>query len=285
MRVLLVDDERLARAELRRLLAAHAGVEIVGEAVSSADAMGQIAALQPDLLLLDVQMPGGSGFDLLASLDTVPDVIFTTAFDRYALQAFEVNALDYLQKPIQAARLATALARAAQRRQAQAALAAVAAAAAKAAPHAPATAAVSVPAEAAALPPDLAAALGTPPAPTQAVPVPVSAPAPAKLFIKDGERCWFVALHDIRLFESEGNYTRVYFDRQQPLMLRTLTQLEEKLDPQRFFRANRRHIVNLDHVSGMAPNDAGGLDLALRDGPAVEVSRRRAAQFKTQSSL
>ena len=254
MRVMLVDDERLARAELRRLLAAHPEMEVVGEAVSAADAVAQIVALRPDLLLLDVQMPGGSGFDLLASLDDVPDVIFTTAFDRYALQAFEVNALDYLQKPIQPARMAAALARAVQRRQAAAALAAGArhaggGAASHAADHAP------------------------------------PRPAPQKLFIKDGERCWFVALHEIRLFESEGNYTRVYFDGQQPLMLRTLTQLEEKLDPQRFFRASRRHIVNLDHVRGVAPNDAGGLDLALRDGPAVEVSRRRAAQFKTLSSL
>ncbi|KQV78416.1 two-component system response regulator [Massilia sp. Root351] len=247
MRVLLVDDERLARAELRRLLAAHPVMEIVGEAVSAADAVTQIAALRPDLLLLDVQMPGGSGFDLLASLDNVPDVIFTTAFDRFALQAFEVNALDYLQKPIQPARMAAALARAAQRRQAAAAVAAAGAAAMPAAPTEP--------------------------------------PAPHKIFIKDGERCWFVALHDIRLFESEGNYTRVYFDGQQPLMLRTLTQLEEKLDPQRFFRASRRHIVNLDCVRSVAPNDAGGLDLVLQGGPAVEVSRRRAAQFKLLSSL
>jgi two-component system LytT family response regulator len=252
MRVLLVDDERLARAELRRLLAAHPDMEIVGEAVSAADALSQIPALQPDLLLLDVQMPGGSGFDLLASLDSAPDVIFTTAFDRYALQAFEVNALDYLQKPIQPARMAAALARAVQRRQAATALA-------RAVQCGPALA---------------DGALAGP-----------AARPPQKLFIKDGEGCWFVALHDIRLFESEGNYTRVYFDGQQPLMLRTLTQLEEKLDPQRFFRASRRHIVNLDHVRGVAPNDAGGLDLALRDGPAVEVSRRRAAQFKTLSSL
>ncbi|MYN10598.1 LytR/AlgR family response regulator transcription factor [Pseudoduganella aquatica] len=235
MRVLLVDDERLARAELRRLLAAHPDMEIVGEAASAADALTQIAALQPDLLLLDVQMPGGSGFDLLASLDSVPDVIFTTAFDHYALQAFEVNALDYLQKPIQPVRMAAALARAAQRRQ-------------------PATGALP-------------------------------RPAPQKLFIKDGERCWFIGLHDIRLFESEGNYTRVYFGSQQPLMLRTLKELEEKLDPQRFFRASRRHIVNLDLVRSVAPNDAGGLDLALQDGPAVEVSRRRAAQFRTLADL
>lgn len=266
MRVLLVDDERLARAELRRLLAAHPEMEVVGEAASAADAVAQIVALRPDLLLLDVQMPGGSGFDLLASLDDVPDVIFTTAFDRYALQAFEVNALDYLQKPIQPARMAAALARAVQRRQAAAALAA-------GARHAGGGAGTASTAALAAV------------AASHAVDHASPRPAPQKLFIKDGERCWFVALHEIRLFESEGNYTRVYFDGQQPLMLRTLTQLEEKLDPQRFFRASRRHIVNLDHVRGVAPNDAGGLDLALRDGPAVEVSRRRAAQFKNLSSL
>ncbi|MRX11010.1 response regulator [Pseudoduganella sp. FT25W] len=232
MRALLIDDERLARAELRRLLAAHPEVEIVGEAVNAADGVQQIAALKPDLIFLDVQMPGGSGFDMLASLEEAPEVIFTTAFDQYALQAFEVNALDYLQKPIQAARMASALQRCAVRRQST-----------------------------------------------------TAATTPKKLFIKDGERCWFVAVQDIRLFESDGNYTRVYFERQQPLMLRSLNQLEEKLDPQHFFRANRRHIINLDYVEQVEPNDAGGLDLTLRDQLQVEVSRRRAAQFKALTSL
>lgn len=111
LRVLIVDDERLARAELRRLLAAHREVEIVGAAASAAEAMLLCAQLQPDLLLLDVQMPGGSGFDLLAALDQAPEVIFCTAYDQYALQAFAVNALDYLQKPVQAERLAQALLR------------------------------------------------------------------------------------------------------------------------------------------------------------------------------
>ncbi|MHA4870351.1 LytR/AlgR family response regulator transcription factor [Duganella sp. PWIR1] len=230
MRALLIDDERLARAELRRLLAAHPEVEIVGEAVNAADGLQQIAALKPDLIFLDVQMPGGSGFDMLAALENAPEVIFTTAFDQYALQAFEVNALDYLQKPIQANRMAAALQRCAVRQR---------------------------------------AAVST---------------AARKLFIKDGERCWFVALQDIRLFESDGNYTRVYFGDQQPLMLRSLNQLEEKLDPQSFFRASRRHIVNIDHVEQVAPNDAGGLDLTLRD-QAVEVSRRRTPQFKALTSL
>jgi len=229
--VLLVDDERLARAELRRLLAVHPQVEIVGEAASAADAMTQIGKLQPDLLLLDVQMPGASGFDLLAALDHAPDVIFCTAFDQYALQAFEVSALDYLQKPVQAARLAAALARAGAR--------------------------------------------------VQAAPK----PAPRKVFIKDGERCWFVALDDIRLLESEGNYTRVFFAAQRPLMLRSLSQLEERLDPQHFFRANRRQIVNLAHIARVAPNASEGLDLHLADGALVEVSRRRVQQFKAITTL
>lgn len=232
MRALLIDDERLARAELRRLLAAHPEVEIVGEAVNAADGVQQILALKPDLIFLDVQMPGGSGFDMLAALEEAPEVIFTTAFDQYALQAFEVNALDYLQKPIQAARMASALQRCAARHHRAAA-----------------------------------------------------STASRKLFIKDGERCWFVALEDIRLFESDGNYTRVYFDRHQPLMLRSLNQLEEKLDPSRFFRASRRHIVNLDHVEQAAPNDSGGLDLVLRNQLAIEVSRRRAPQFKALTSI
>jgi len=236
MRVILIDDERLARAELRRLLAAHPEVEIVGEAVNAADGVQQIAALKPDLIFLDVQMPGGSGFDMLAALEDAPEVIFTTAFDQYALQAFEVNALDYLQKPIQPARMAAALQRCAMRHQ-------------RALAYSAAT------------------------APTAA----------KKLFIKDGERCWFVALQDIRLFESDGNYTRVYFGEHRPLMLRSLNQLEERLDPQRFFRASRRHIINLDHVEQVAPNEAGGLDLKLRDNLELEVSRRRAAQFKAMT--
>lgn len=229
LRVLLVDDERLARAELRRLLKMHPAVEIVGEAASALEAMAQIAALQPDLLLLDVQMPGGSGFDLLGALDAAPEVIFCTAYDQYALQAFEVSALDYLQKPVQAQRLATALARAGAR-------------------------------------------LRTP-------------PVAHKIFIKDGERCWFVALADIMLFSSEGNYARVHFGSQQPLMPRSLNQLEERLDPAQFLRANRRQIVNLAHVMQVTATAADGLELLLADGTRVEVSRRRAQQFRAATTL
>jgi two-component system, LytTR family, response regulator len=233
MRALIIDDERLARAELRRLLAAHPAVQVVGEAANAVEARAAIEELGPDLIFLDVQMPGESGFDLLHSLETAPAVIFTTAFDQYALRAFEVSALDYLLKPVDPVRLAHALAK-----------------------------------------------LGRP----AAVPEKTQAPE-GKVFIKDGERCWFVALDQIMLFESEGNYTRVYFDHNQPLLARSLNQLEARLDPERFLRASRRHIVNLDFVTNIAPGPAGAMVLTLKDGLRVPMSRRRAVEFRQFNGL
>jgi two-component system, LytTR family, response regulator len=237
IRALIVDDERLARTELRRLLAAHAEIEIIGEAANIADAERAINELQPELIFLDVQMPGGSGFDLLAALDDAPEVIFTTAFDAYALKAFEVNALDYLQKPIEAKRLAAALTRAQSRI-----------------------------------------------AKNQ-----VTLKSDNKIFIKDGERCWFVALTEISLFESEGNYARVYFQTEsgthRPLILRSLNQLEARLDAATFFRANRRQIINLDFVKRLAPADTGGLSVVLENDLIIDLSRRRAMEFRAMSSL
>ena len=112
MRALIVDDERLARNALRRLLSAHPEVKVVGEASNCDEAMGAIQKCWPDVLFLDVEMPGGSGFELLEKLEYVPSVIFTTAYDEYAVRAFEVSALDYLMKPIAAERLDAALTRA-----------------------------------------------------------------------------------------------------------------------------------------------------------------------------
>ena len=111
MKTLIIDDERLARLELRRLLAAHPEVEIAGEARSGTEALEMIADLAPDLIFLDIQMPGMTGFELLESLEDVPQVIFTTAYDQYAIRAFEVNALDYLLKPIAPERLAAGFSR------------------------------------------------------------------------------------------------------------------------------------------------------------------------------
>jgi two-component system LytT family response regulator len=246
MKALLVDDERLARNELRRLLAAIPGLTIAGEAANPAEARKQIAALQPDLVFLDIQMPGGTGLDLLESLEPpVPHVIFTTAHDEFAVKAFELNAVDYLLKPVDPARLAQAVARLAER----------------APPPAP------PPAE------------GDEPAPTGRL------TAGDRVFVREGERCWFVEVGQIRLLESEGNYTRVHFGTERPQLFRSLNAMEERLDPAVFFRANRQQIVNLRWVDKIEPWFSGGLALDLRGGGRVEISRRKALEFRTRLSL
>ena len=234
MRALIVDDERLARVELLRLLAAHPEVEIAGEARNAGEATQLIARLHPDLLLLDVQMPDADGFDMLGRLDAAPAVIFTTAFDHYALRAFEVSALDYLVKPIAAERLAAAIAKAAQR-----------------------------------ITPTDSQRLG----------------AGRKIFVRDGERCWFVALEDIVVMESEGNYTQLSFGGNRPMLPRSLAALEERLDPELFFRANRRQIINLRHVTSIEPAADGGLAVTLTGGIVVEMSRRQARKFQSATRL
>lgn len=236
MKALLIDDERLARNELRRLLLAHPEIEIAGEAANADQAETLIESLRPDVLFLDVQMPGRSGFDLLAALDPAPPTIFVTAYDEHALRAFEFSAVDYLLKPVAPQRLAAALQR-----------------------------------------------LSTP-APEAESPA-ARIPSTQQIFVRDGERCWFVRLSDIALFESEGNYTRLYFAAHRPLIARSLAYLEARLDPALFFRASRRHILNLQMIDTITPGVDGGYDLRLVTGQQVEMSRRRAQEFRERMSL
>lgn len=242
-RGLIIDDERLARIELKKLLAEHPFIEIVGEASNAAEGLTKIEELNPDLLFLDIQMPGKTGFELLEELDRIPQVIFTTAYDEYALKAFEVNALDYLLKPIDPGRLADALNRLAQDDERD--------------QHTvdPAAATRSLLTE------------------------------NDQVFVKDGERCWFVKLSEIRLFESVGNYAKVYFSTNKPLILKSLNSLEERLDEKVFFRANRKHIVNLRMIEKVEPYFNGGLLLEIKGGEKIEVSRRQAVKFKEMMSL
>jgi two-component system LytT family response regulator len=241
MRALIIDDERLARKELMKLLEEHPSVEIVGEAANADEAIAMINELNPDLLFLDIQMPGKTGFQLLEELDSVPLVVFTTAYDEFALRAFEVNALDYLLKPIQAERLTETVSKIAEKERAR-------------------TAAVRGVGE---------KKLGL----------------ADQVFVKDGERCWFVSLSNIRLFESDGNYIKVYFDTNRPMIHKSLNALDEKLDERAFFRASRKHIINLSWVEGIEPWFNGGLMVKLKGGDKVEVSRRQAAKFKDMMSL
>jgi two-component system, LytTR family, response regulator len=235
MKAMIVDDEPLARRELRRLLADFPWVEIIAEAGNVAEAATAIETHAPELLFLDIKMPGGSGFDLLARLEHVPRVIFTTAYDDHAVRAFEVNALDYLLKPVEPERLAGALAR----------------------------------------------ARGPAPSPSS----PRQPQVVERLFIRDGARCWFVPLHEVSLIVAEGNYVRLHWREVRPLLGRPLSSLEERLDPQRFFRANRRQIINVEFIEAVEAGTSGQLHVQLRNGPEVEISRRQARVFKALMSV
>ena len=239
-KALIIDDERLARNELNTLLKDFAEIEVIGEASNAKEGLEKIDSLQPDLIFLDIQMPGKTGFEMLQELDAAPHVIFVTAYDEYALKAFEVNALDYLLKPVEPKRLAETLQKLLVAEEKEAALA------------------------------NSHRGILT---------------ESDQVFVKDGERCWFVKLEDVRLFESVGNYARVFFANNKPLILKSLNALEERLDDKVFFRANRKQIVNLRMVEKVEPYFNGGLLLELKAGEKVELSRRQAVKFKEMMSL
>lgn len=240
MRALIVDDERLARKELIKLLEDHPSIEVIGEAANAEEANQLVNELNPDILFLDIQMPGKTGFELLEMLEYVPLVVFTTAYDEFAIKAFEVNALDYLMKPIQAERLAETVTKLADKVRSK----------------------------------TVASQSGD-----------KKLGLDDQVFVKDGDRCWFVGLSNIRLFESDGNYIKVYFDSNRPMIHKSLNALDEKLDERAFFRASRKHIINLSWVESIEPWFNGGLMVKLKGGDKVEVSRRQAAKFKDMMSL
>jgi two-component system, LytTR family, response regulator len=239
-KAIIIDDERLARNELKKLLLDFPQIEVIDEAANAAEGIEKIDLHNPDLIFLDIQMPGKTGFDMLQDLDRAPHVIFTTAYDEYALKAFEVNALDYLMKPIEPGRLADALQKLQQAEEKETALQA-----------------------------------GSRGMLTES----------DQVFVKDGERCWFVKLSEVRLFESVGNYAKVFFGTNKPLILKSLNALEERLDEKTFFRANRKHIVNMRMIDKIEPYFNGGLLLDLQGGEKIEVSRRQAVKFKEMMSL
>lgn len=240
MKAIIVDDERLARKDLINLLAKYEQIKIEGEASNADEAFDLINRVNPDLIFLDIHMPGKSGFELLEMLDSVPQVIFTTAYDEYALKAFEVSALDYLLKPIQPERLEESLKK-----------------------------------------------LDTSGTGIQDNQDEDSNKLTAndRVFVKDGNRCWFVSLSKVRLFESDGNYIKVYFDENRPMIHKSLNALDEKLDPKSFFRASRKHIINLSWLENIEPWFNGGLMVKLKGGEKIEVSRRQASKFKERMSL
>jgi two-component system, LytTR family, response regulator len=229
MKALLVDDEQLARFELRRLLRSFPEIEIAGEAKDGDEALRLIREVRPEILFLDIQMPGMTGFDLLEKIeDDLPDVIFTTAYDQYAMKAFEVNALDYLLKPIAPQRLEAAISR---------------------------------------------------------LHIRLSANRLSQVFVRDGERCWIVRFRDIFLLESEGNYSRLFFATERPLIRRSLNSIERQVDPKMFFRANRRQLFNLQCIQSTQQETDGILVVRLTNGSLIELSRRRSEELRAQLRL
>ena len=220
-------------------------IEIVDQAVNADDALEKIKRLNPDLIFLDIQMPGKTGFELLEELDKVPKVIFTTAYDEFATRAFDVNALDYLLKPIQEERLKDTITKV----------------------LAVETSVLSERAQ------------------EESLEVKQSLGVNDQVFVKDGERCWFISLKEIRLFESDGNYIKVYFNNVKPMIHKSLNALDEKLDERSFFRASRKYIINLSWIETIETWFNGGLLVQLKGGEKVEVSRRQAAKFKEKMSL
>jgi len=240
IKAILIEDERLARQELRDMLEAFPQIKIIDEATNVAEGIMKIEEQKPDLIFLDINMPANkTGFDLLEVLDYTPKVIFTTAHDEYAIKAFEVNALDYLLKPIEEDRLKESIDK-------------------------------------------VEASLETN---EGNISTAKKLNAKDKVFVKDGERCWFVKIGEVRFFENAGNYSKVVFDKYRPLILKSLNALEERLDDDLFFRANRRQIININSIASIHPHFNGGLKVILSCGEEIEVSRRQASKFKEKMAL
>jgi two-component system LytT family response regulator len=208
LRLLIVDDEPPARRRLRRMLSSEAEVDVIGECGSGAEAIEQIRTLGPDVVLLDVQMPGGDGFEVVEELgaSALPLVVFVTAYDEYALRAFDAAALDYLVKPVRRPRLRTALARARERL----------------APHNAATAGGEVTAE-----------------------TPLR---PERLLIDRGHHMEVLAVDDVDWIEAADNHVIVHAGKEAHRFRRTMEQVLERLPPERFIRIHRSTIVNLNRV-------------------------------------
>lgn len=247
---IIIDDERLAREELKSVLTDFTEISVIGEAQNGDEGIEQINKLNPDLIFLDVNMPGMTGFEMLKKLESIPRVIFITAYDEFALKAFEVNALDYILKPIDPDRLSEAIEKLKEREEAEF---------------------------------------------ESSEELRISRKdrvlsSKDRVFIKDGERCFFVKLSEVRMLESDGNYVKVFFGKNRPLILRSLNSFESRLDPEQFFRANRKFIINLEWVHSIENWFNGGLRVELNheiDGKreTVDISRRQAIRFKELLSL
>jgi len=246
-RVVIADDEPLARERLRMLLAAHPDHEVVAECAHGEEALDAITRLTPDLVLLDIRMPALTGLEVADALErrteAVPAIVFVTAFDDHAIEAFEAGALDYLLKPVDRERLARALDRAAARPRA------------------------TVPG----LDPALRAVLET---------LRAERAYPRRFAVRDAHGgTYFVRADEIEWVDAQGNYVRLHARGQQHLVRDTMQAFEEKLDPRTFVRIHRSAIVNVDQVQRIEPYARGEHVVTMRDGSRLRTSRAHGARL------
>lgn len=240
VRVLVVDDEPLARAGLRAKLTAFEWVEVVGEAADGESAVEEINRLQPELVFLDIQMPGMLGTDVVRHLERPPFIIFTTAYSQHAVSAFELGAVDYLLKPFGRARLAAAMERV--------------------------RAAIGEPVGVGVVE-RLMGALANGPI--------------TRLFVRTGGNLVPLLVSDVSWLEAGDDCVIAHTARTRYVLNLSLSRLEERLDPNRFIRVHRSHVVNLDHVRAFKRDAAGNLEAELVDGRRVPVSRARAQELRS----
>lgn len=244
MRAVIIDDERLARHELKSLIEECSDtIKVVGEAKDGLEGIKAIEKLTPDIIFLDIQMPEMDGFEMLKHLEEIPIVIFTSAYDEYALDAFRANALDYLLKPIDPAELINTIKKVEKDVENEF------------------YSTITNFREGRRL------------------------TIKDRIFIKEGEKCFFPSLEDIPYFESQGNYVKLLFKENKVMILRSLNALEERLSPEDFFRASRKYLINVHSITQIENWFNGGLKVTLNNKKDVEISRRQAIRFKDVMSI
>ncbi|NOS91148.1 MAG: response regulator transcription factor [Cyclobacteriaceae bacterium] len=235
IKTILIDDEPLAIAELQSMLSAYPEIDIISVSNDAQDGIQKIQQDNPQLLFLDINMPGKNGFDLLSELSSAPEVIFVTAYDQFAIKAFEVNALDYILKPVNPERLKEAVTKVIRKLT-----------------HSEGEKALDI---------------------------------NKRIFIKDGEQCFFVPIHQIFYLESVGNYVRLHFRDKKAMLHRSLNYLEEKLPGEHFFRTSRQEMINVNFIKNIIPYFSNTLQVEMETGIKIDLSQRQSVKFKEKMGI
>ncbi|MCE2995403.1 MAG: LytR/AlgR family response regulator transcription factor [Cyclobacteriaceae bacterium] len=235
IKTILIDDEPLAITELQSMLSPYPEIDIISVSNDAQDGIQKIQQFNPQLLFLDINMPGKNGFDLLSELSNAPEVIFVTAYDQFAIKAFEVNALDYILKPVNPERLKEAVTKVIRK---------------------------------------LTQAEGE-----KALDI------NKRIFIKDGEQCFFVPIHQIFYIESVGNYVRLHFRDKKAMLHRSLNYLEEKLPDEHFFRTSRQEMINVNFIKNIVPYFSNTLQVEMETGIKIDLSQRQSVKFKEKMGI